>query len=449
MTKRARTSGWWQWRGLLALGGIVLLAQGLKGLIALTFGGGDSPIGSMVRLAMALAMACVGVGLWCGWVVRSASAHNPNQGPFLGRLEFGFKAALVHLVPGPAGEAWFRWGFRAHYRDQALACFERAASLGHADAHFELGLFQEQGEWGAGGRMAAFQHYLAAAKLGHGEAAFRLAEGLRWGMGPGPDPKGALRWYLQSAKRGFGPAMGWLAHAYEAGDGVEPDPGHAAHWKAQVEAQGLGVGLRESSLARPGWEGPDPLVRLGHGVRMALVDSFQAMGTAPGFETAAKGAVRFGQIAVPAAILAIILFLFFSSGPLGAMFAIITLAPFIVLIPLALSFRKGSRQSYHGRRLETAARKGDPEACHRLGMILVRGNHDHPEDAVAARSWLLKAAQAGHVGAMKGLGEMLSWGVGGLPNPVEGRAWLERAAASSLRIAPAKAPDPAQVPHTE
>jgi len=67
------------------------------------------------------------------------------------------------------------------------------------------------------------------------------------------------------------------------------------------------------------------------------------------------------------------------------------------------------------------------EASFRLGMGFLGGAREHPRDPIAARIWLLRAAEAGHVEAMAELGDLLAQGVGGVAHPLEARFWFQRA----------------------
>lgn len=429
MVKATPAGKWWRWRALLVFVAGVVVLQVASKLASHHLVRMDTTSLAVVLLGLGLVGAGAFILLWSRSIVRGASVTNPNQGPWIGRLEFAVRWVLAHLLPRPQAESWFRWGLRAPYRDQALAYLARAARGHHADAHFELGLYQEHGEWGRGGRQAAARHYLAAAQLGHGEAAFRLAEALRWGTGPTQEPEAAMRWYLHSAKLGFGPAMGWLAHAYATGDGCAVEAGKAAFWQAQLEAQPIGTGLRQSALVGVQATEDHLLARMGQGVREGVDDSAQALLETPGFATAARGLTHLAFVLAPLAVVVFLALQLRFGGVIGGIFAIPAFVSLAGLTWLHFRQRRGMQGSLKGRRLEAAARKGEPEACYRLGLTLLRGDHDHPEDTVAARQWLQRAAHAGHVGAMAELGEVLSWGVGGLQDRKAGIAWLERAAA--------------------
>jgi hypothetical protein len=74
------------------------------------------------------------------------------------------------------------------------------------------------------------------------------------------------------------------------------------------------------------------------------------------------------------------------------------------------------------------AEKGDARAAFQLAMAYRRGARGLDRDGLAARVWMLRAAEDGHTEAMLLLAEMLRNGEGGLPDPAVARAWLQRAA---------------------
>lgn len=54
-----------------------------------------------------------------------------------------------------------------------------------------------------------------------------------------------------------------------------------------------------------------------------------------------------------------------------------------------------------------------------------------------AQVWILRAAQAGHPGAMRKLSELLAWGVAGPRDPAGAEAWkLAAAAAEPMEARP-------------
>lgn len=200
-------------------------------------------------------LALLGIGL----AAAGAGAVLLNRGPAddgdaADPLELGLRRLLA-AVRRPRDVAWYRWGLAASRRGNALAFLEEAARLGHAEAHFELGLFHEEGGMGQAGREVAARHFRAAAEAGHAEAAFRLAELLRWGIGPARDPGAAQRWYLRSANDGFRPAMEWLSRAYEFGVDLPEDLEKAVYWTVKAR-DAERVGLRISHFARARRLGP-------------------------------------------------------------------------------------------------------------------------------------------------------------------------------------------------
>jgi len=321
----------WRWRGPLALGAAFLVLAGL--VIALRLWEGAKNL--LLTLGI---VAAGGVALYLTRPGRRTSDHRDLGA----RMDLALRRILASFRPQP-GELFYRWGLKAANPDRAVAYLEEAARLDHPEAHFELGLFYEEGGQGPGGRDLATRHYRAAADLGHLEATYRLAELLRWGIGPARDPGAAHRWYLRSAHGGFRPAMEWLVRAYEFGEGVEEDLEKAVFWTVKVQEL-KPVGLRISHFA------PAQAPREG------LHERYEPQGPAQG-----------------------------------------------------------------------------AEALFRQGMSFLGEDGEHRRDPIAARIWLLRAAEAGHVEAMAELANLLASGVGGIAHTAEARDWFVRAGKAGHR----------------
>lgn len=95
---------------------------------------------------------------------------------------------------------------------------------------------------------------------------------------------------------------------------------------------------------------------------------------------------------------------------------------------VALRCRRGMRYGWRTRRQDSAAARGNTEACFRVGLDYLRGTHEKPKDPVTAKKWLRQAAEAGHVEAMFLMGDLLSWTIAGPRNPTEAATWFRKAA---------------------
>lgn len=71
----------------------------------------------------------------------------------------------------------------------------------------------------------------------------------------------------------------------------------------------------------------------------------------------------------------------------------------------------------------------------RIGLSYLRGEAQQPKDAVQGRAWVQRAAAAGQPQARFRLALMLLQGVGGSTNEGEAMAWLQRAAEGGLPAA--------------
>ena len=348
-------------------------------------------------------------------------------------LENGIRALCARFTEDP-GAAWLRWGRNAHYVPQGFSCLERAAALGNAEAHFELGLYYEGGGRGIGVREKALDYYRRAAELGHPEATFRMGEILRWGIGIAADSEAGRTAYRRAAEMGWRPAAEWLAGAYEKGEGMEQDAEMSAFWRRRAENLDSRVPSRSALLPLPSEASRDPLIR----ITSAIADGLDEwMGEAihghwfPWFFWIVI--VPFGVagiLGLLGAALALIGFATFLTAPwvTAAFLSIAFVAPTLLFFFFWMSSRRGMHWSFMGRRHHAKAERGDPKACFERGMAFLKGSAETPRDAAEARRWLRKASDGGHVEAMAQLAELLRFGHGGIKDSDQAERWLGHAA---------------------
>ncbi len=417
--------------GLGAAAGMAVLVWLLqKGLRSLAGLGGSGPDIQVLILILGISVAFAGAYLWNARLLGQATATVRHQPALLRALEFQARR-LAALVLGRRGERWFRWALKAPYENQALAYLEEASRCGSTDAQLELGLYWRDAGLGVGGEATARTWFRRAAEQGHGEAAFHLAESLRWGRGGPREPQEAHRWYLRSAQRSFGPAVAWLVQAYEGGDGVEADAAEAQRWQVRLTAMGPMPSPRRSRIVGLWDEAPDGLMRARDQVRETWEGGLEKARGHRAFEHAVKGIAWTGMVLIVLAVAGVLWILTF-----GGLFLIPAIVSFIGLAMLGFSLRRGG-WSRSLKQLERRSEAGDPEACFQRGLAFLGGHHGLPRDPVMAQVWILRAAQAGHPGAMRKLSELLAWGVAGPRDPAGAEAWkLAAAAAEPMEARP-------------
>lgn len=395
-----------------------LVQRGLRSLAGLAGGGGE---GLLLGLMLGLFVALAAAYLWSTRLLGRATATVRHQPPLLKALEFRVRQGLALLL-GRRDGRWLHWALKAPYENQALTYLEEAVRWGNTDALLELGLYWRDAGFGLGGEASARSWFRRAAERGHSEAAFHLAECLRWGRGGSREPREAHRWYLRSAQQGFGPAVAWLVQAYEGGDGAEADPVEAQRWGARLATLGPIPSPRRSRIAGQWEDAPELLGRVRERLRDVWEDGMERAQGHRAFGPAVKGLAWVGIILMGLAVAGLLWIITY-----GGLFMIPGVVAFAGLTTLWLSLRRGS-WSRALRRLEQRADSGDPEACYRRGLALLEGTHGLPRDPVMAQTWMLRAAQAGHRGAMHKLSEFLAWGVAGPRDPSGAEAWKEAAA---------------------
>lgn len=258
-----------------------------------------------------------------------------------------------------------------------------------------------------------------AARKGHAEAAYWYAESLRTGRGGPREPAGALAWYQRSALAGFGPAAAWLALAHAQGDGVAADPELARRW-SEVASRLPQPALSRSPL-RHDAAPEDPLVQAGAQVAQGL----EAMADRLIAHRAGRRALGVGVVLLGGIGLGVVL-TFFLTGASGLFFlpVLMLLPPGLMLAWKAWQLRREGPQ--RGRdRVREAAEAGDPEACFQMGQTCRKGSFHQPKDDLEAVRWFLRAAEAGHRGAMAELSQAYLGGHGVVRDAREAARWAE------------------------
>lgn len=158
----------------------------------------------------------------------------------------------------------------AHGRTlEALRLLEPVARTGDSDAQYLIASIFDESKAGPQSQLLAAAWYRQAATQGHPEAQFALGVAYRLGQGVHPDLKQALAWWRAAALQGNVPAQVMLGYAYavgEHGDGqdlvsavrwwrkaADNDDALAQYNLAGLYAAGEGVGKSYCEAAR-WWE---------------------------------------------------------------------------------------------------------------------------------------------------------------------------------------------------
>jgi TPR repeat protein len=360
-----------------------------------------------------------------------------SRSAFLGFLELGLRRVRAALHPRPA-LLWIAWARRAHHGFMARAFVAQALATGDPEGWLEQGLLLAEGGLGSAGRSGAVDWFRRAAEAGQPDAMYWYAQSRLWGDAGPPDRAAAIVWLRRGAEAGSGACMARLAEELR-GEG-SPEAAEEAHrWESRRNAQGLdraprhsaALAGRGSTSAVRGRGGRDTLDErfLDQMVDLSKQRWFQGL-----FWTALVLALLLGFltfIAVPAWIIYTFATSVAAPGmsrqaplwlPAGMMAGIGGMAFWLwweVRTP---------RRDASVTRLMTRAEGGEPRAAHDLAWAYRRGDLGLPKDALAARVWFGRAAEAGHVPAMLDLAVMLETGEGGFPEKAAALAWLHRAA---------------------
>lgn len=299
--------------------------------------------------------------------------------------------------------------------------------------------------------VAALTELHPAAQRGDAQAMLYLAWMFLDGLGAPKDAPRAFQWALKSAEAGNARAMNQVGRQYVLGQGVEADPVkaylyfrqgadagemRAMHNLANGYANGAGglpVDLtlaftwyrRAADLGLALSHGPvSDAYRQGRGVekndRLALTYLERGVAAGDGYSLWRMGtAVQAGALGLvqdkPRAVS-----LFTQAANAGYAEGLTTLGDIAAADGQAETaleyYRKG-------------AAAGSDVAMYKLGVSYTSGNLGLVKDDAQAFGWFLKAAEAGHAGAMGRLGYAYDTGTGTPKDPVKALAYYQQAAA--------------------
>lgn len=369
------------------------------------------------------------------WSAASRSA-------VLGFLELGLRKVRVLFHPRPA-VAWIAWARTAHHGFMARAFIEEAVRTGDPEGLLEQGLLLWEGGLGAAGREGAVKWFRQAAERGQPDAMYWLAEAFGWGAAGAPDRTAALAWLRRGAVAGSGACMAKLAaelrttlapadaeeaQAWDAkrfAAGTDPEPRHSAALGGRGEAEGAAARGRGAELDErlEAWFAGKSKQVWFQGLFwllfvLAILLALLTFVVAPawiiytfGSSLATPGADRTAPLWLPAGL------------------------GLAILLMLSWIWReaRSPKRELAVHRLMTRAEAGDQQAAHDLAQAYRRGARGLALDALAARVWFARAAEAGHAPSMLLLAEMLRCGEGGLRDEEKARVWLERSSKTSPR----------------
>jgi TPR repeat protein len=187
----------------------------------------------------------------------------PNVGPELAKIRWFFKrdtararekkeayqmvSGIVEADPKSAEGVYFlalltTHGFGVVASPEAgFGLQHKAASLGNADAMFELYIHYANGLGVAANENAALDACRQAAEAGHSRATYNMGAFNASGRGMPRNIPEAIKWYELAAAAGNPSAMVGLAVIYATGDGVVPDRKYAEQMLDQADHCGLNV----------------------------------------------------------------------------------------------------------------------------------------------------------------------------------------------------------------
>jgi uncharacterized protein len=279
------------------------------------------------------------------------------------------------------GDLYARHGSLPPNYTEAAIWYRRAAEAGHQLAARALGTLYLTGAGMVQDKYEAARWLRASGEKGNRGAQVELANLLLEDGGP-DDRATVAKWFEDAAQSGDLVAAFNVGVCLARGVGVERDEEQAAHWLRRAAE---GVTDAQYIYAR--------MLAEGRGLECNLPEA------RAWFARAAEAGMPDAEVA---------------------------------LAEMMANGRGGPRDLDTALRLfAKAADEGHSGAMFALGA-LHGGNLDVPMDRVAAQRWFRYAAERGHGPAQLMLGRYLVAGAAGERNSIEGRDWLERAAAQGI-----------------
>ena len=141
---------------------------------------------------------------------------------------------------GASSEEWYQRGLNAQkskkYK-QALDCFLKAATMGHAEAQHSLGLMYWQGKGTTKKFTDAFKWVSKAAEQGNIAAATDLGFFYKNGIGVSKSNTRALQWYRTAAENGDPNGQFNYGYMFFYGNGVKQNYNEALKWFTKAAEQ--------------------------------------------------------------------------------------------------------------------------------------------------------------------------------------------------------------------
>ncbi|MBC3886581.1 tetratricopeptide repeat protein [Undibacterium griseum] len=159
----------------------------------------------------------------------SPIAFFPASLPIMPIRPFQISSALlfaVSLLCQPVRAGDFEDGVSLYEQEEfsaAAEAFQAAASKGHADAQFNLGLMYLNGEGVPEDYRRARELFEQSAAQNNVRAQVNLARIYAKGKGVAPDYGKAVSWFKKAADQGYADAQYSLGVLYVTGNGVAPD----------------------------------------------------------------------------------------------------------------------------------------------------------------------------------------------------------------------------------
>ena len=306
--------------------------------------------------------------------------------------------------------------FEAKQYQEALECFEKAASKNHAGALFHIGKLHYDGLGLPKDRIKASEYYIKASNLNNADAMNSLADMYYFGEGVDKDRVKALELYQKAFDKGSVDAQVNLGVLYINGDVVKQDTKKGFSMIKNASEAGNALGLRRFADA----------YQFGIVVEKNFLKAIDLYEKSLDVENSSNAMVNLGQI--------------YSNTNYSNR----NIEKAISYYKRASELDNGEAMNKLGRLYEVGelvaqndkeavkwyrkgAEAGDANAMNNLGMMYQNGKGVEQSDTEAVK-WYRKGAEAGNDWAIFNLGYMYENGRGVAQNDKEAVKWYRKAA---------------------
>jgi len=185
----------------------------------------------------------------------------------LKKLQADIEARRTAVATAPDQAQLYAQAEQAYWRQDyvdAIPLYRRAASEGHSDAMFSLGVAAALGQGMNRNEQEAVAWFRKAAQRLHPEAEYHLGLAYAQGHGVRKDETAAVSWFLKAAEQDMPDAYKKLGWMYQHGLGVSQDWKQSVQWYSKASKKDFEAGINDLKQFFGGARGQDKAPEVKH-----------------------------------------------------------------------------------------------------------------------------------------------------------------------------------------